>query len=153
MVVASLLSLLDFMLIKHFFFALTFTHRPPWTYFIFWFSIYLFILAVMHFARPSLLRNEHFNAGLKVMCSQPAYLVIYFKEGSVVGRKSATNNLSAQTHTDTHCWSTWSLCLSFKYIPTLHTNPSTLSPPSSPPSMLCLHLHFLVSLPSCPFEV
>lgn len=125
MVVASLLSLLDFMLtreeaswkkeeaLKKIFFFRPNVHTSATLdllhFLVFNIFIYLFILAVMHFARPVLLRNEHFNAGLKVMCSQPAYLVIYFKEGSVVGRKSATNNLSvqahAETHTDTHCWS------------------------------------------------
>lgn len=84
MVVASLLSLLDFMLtreeaswkkqkrLKKDFSPqrLHVGHPGP--------VIASSFLPLKRFTRPTPFRNADFSAGLKVMCSQAAYLVIYF---------------------------------------------------------------------------
>lgn len=69
------------------------------------------------------------------MCFQPAYSFIYFFLGGICCRANACHQQpycsSAQSHTHGHTllvsFSSWSLCLAFKYIPTLH-------PPQHPPT-------------------
>lgn len=89
--------------------------------------------------------NVHFKTGPKVMCFS-ASLFIYFWVGSIGKQLPATNSPIAPTkvhkHTQGHTLflllvslSFWSLCLAFKYIPTLHRplpTPSMLSPLALP---------------------
>lgn len=100
------------------------------------------------------------------MCFQPVYSFIYLFLGGICCRAKACHQQpccsSAQAHTHKHTqrhtllvsFSSLSLCLAFKKIPTFHPpHPPHRSPLPCPPSMLCLHLHFLASLTSRPFEV
>lgn len=134
------------------FFCPTFAHWLSWTFTGFPFSLprtplkcsrYKFKPAATFQTFPFI--NVHFKTWPKVMCFS-ASLFIYFWVGSIGKQLPATNSPFAPTkahkHTQGHTpflllvsLSFWSLCLAFKYIPTLHhplPTPSMLSPLALP---------------------
>lgn len=148
MVVASLLSLLDFMLTrqeargkkeeKRIFFPApnAFTRCPPRTC---GKGSSFSSHTPAGIARPVPLRNAHFKAGLKVMCFQPAYSFISFFLGGIRCRANACHQQpycsSTQAHTHKHTRThTVGLLLLLVSLSCFQVHSHLTPPPTHPPT-------------------